>query len=370
MSKRLFSETADADINYSNKKPDRSSDQTEEKQSSNQSTNTSTTSQLTSQQTDQSPNQPPQGDKMDQPVALDDEHEDEDGIDSDESDWNDDEAEEIAFDNTKLSDYTIHFNDMDSECISLHMHRNTLVLMSKYFETLILEADDNKPSKCTRTAKCQEPGHRCLIWKGCQIGGLMISRRNIKDFFHSLYAAFDGSGRSKETFDRARKEGYLCHFVPDEEILRRVKAIDPIKRLATYDCWDYHSRYEVTCLYLWSTPVLPKLGTKWPSDQGEYDPEAYHLANYFQCDSLLKMYEATAVEVVNALENTECCDLIWLLLRCADKYKWSELRNLCLKAVAKDVTCRLRPDWKDIVESIDHATLIEAFALAVEHSAN
>lgn len=414
MSKRPFSETAEGDLSESNKKPVTIS----ANQQSNDSQNNQPIKQQDTQTSDEHRNQLPLSEynntTMDQtgdpltnvssqtidqtdtqsietsqiqsenptssnkdsivedqsvnpePEILD-QKDDRNKNDDVESDYDEGSDVVLEYGIPQLSDYSIHFVDCCSDRITVHCHAHVLASMSKFFETLILDADDKTPSTCNITKRCKTPGHRCLEWVGCKIGGHQIWASFVGDFFGSLYAAYDGSGRSLKQYTDHRVE----KGIPDELFLRLLISVDKIKRSAVFECWDHHDRYELTYGYLpgWDWDNPPKPETCWMIEH-EMNDWLFFLANYFQCESLMKFYENNVIAVMDRLhrwssKSGEGFNLYWNFLLFADKYKWSALRKKCLKAVATDKECRSRLEWENICKSIKRTTLLDAFASAV-----
>lgn len=134
----------------------------------------------------------------------------------------------------KLSDFTIHFVH-DVARISAHCHRVVLASMSKYFEAIIMADDDEALSNCQITETCKKPGHRCFNWSGFQDEDIPSSVSDFSEFLESMYAAFDGSGRCQKKYDSR---------FPNESYLWRVQSFDRLKGTVTFECWDYHGRFE------------------------------------------------------------------------------------------------------------------------------
>lgn len=275
---------------------------------------------------------------------------------------------DVTYGIAKLSDFTIHFVDATVARISAHCHRVVLASMSKYFEAIIMADDDEALSNCQITETCKKPGHRCFNWSGFQVQDedILSSITNFSEFLESMYAAFDGSGRCQKKYDSR---------FPDESYLWRVQSFDRLRRTVTFECWDYHGRFEYKSrtdspwdLPDWDWNAPEEVGYLWQCVDRELSGFMFCFASYFECESLMKMYEANAIAVVNMLtkEYSTGFDLFWVFLIWADTYNWSALRARCLQAVVKDKKCQSRSSWKRIVASVKHETLAEAFALAVQ----
>lgn len=374
MSKRRLSETDDVVIN-NNKRSNKQTFIQPANQSDNQSTDAA----------DSSSSNSPISNAVNQPIVKSSQssHSETsevkplDGSGDDCADEDDFEADnEYEFGIASMSDYTIHFTDIGNRRASLHLHRLVLVSMSKFFEAFF-QGEEKVTSICDITGKCSEPGHRCFSWDGTEIGGEVIGASELTEFFCSMYVAFDGSGRSSSLLDEQR-HSMLYHIDHSSVYLYIVKQVleKNNTRYIRYDCWDYHGAFEL--VHSHSHGVPPAVGAmsfflhddepmNWLGEQEEH--LSYHLANYFQCDSLMKLYENAAIEVIKQMmgrSNHKGFTFAWLMLGIADKYKWKDLRSHCLSVVALDSSCRSRPNWRRYATSLCVDTLADAFAACAE----
>lgn len=184
--------------------PNRQTDSVNDESTSNQHIGDSTSGHPLSDQSNQLSieSSAPQGQTD---VVADNEEEEDEEDDEDE----DDEVDtswfthvEHPFAPESVSDVTLHYDCSHTYArASYHLHRLTLITMSKYFDVALVDAQDSTPSTCTRTDRCKLPGHRCLEIGNNEIGGRSFTHHDLNEFFRHLYSIADGSGHWKEIIE-------------------------------------------------------------------------------------------------------------------------------------------------------------------------
>lgn len=157
--------------------------------------------------------------------------------------------------------------------------------------------------------------------------------------------------------------------------MKHVKSVSSFKDEVVINAYEYDGIHNVTMkktdFLARNQATSTEVGTVyWPSSHSTAPDDEhphYHLANYFQCDPLMKLYAKQAEVVVQAVIHYNVAYAIaWDLLRICDRYGWTDARKVCLQAVARDKKCRERASWKEFAKSLKFDTLLEAFYTSLE----
>lgn len=105
----------------------------------------------------------------------------------------------------------------------------------------------------------------------------------------------------------------------------------------------------------------------WLCDDDLKEPKNFHLADYFQCSSMMSVYEKQALVNSKALVEAGLGYYInlWEILLLSDRYGWSETRTFCLQACSKHKACNEMQQWTRIVTLLKPTTLADLFLLLV-----
>jgi hypothetical protein len=275
--------------------------------------------------------------------------------------------DEYAFEPAIFSDFTLHYGDA-----SFHLHQNWLYVGSAYFRALLStsKADDDA---CCLTSRCGRSHHRCVTLTGQQIGGVDISVTDLLSFLRQLYCEVDGSGSWRERcaemdesdIDRQYKMPkywYIAQSLEVDEVNDRV--------LYLYYGFDEMKQKQVrasSIILCGSTMQASKQRASTWIQNGQYhDPPHFHLAHYFECQTLMNKYEKMALEALKQASTVGLYTAMWRILRSADRYHWKEVRPRCIEACLKDRDCGARPSWQQIYQTLDPKSTAELFARAMK----
>lgn len=269
---------------------------------------------------------------------------------------------EIEFEPKAHIDCTVHYRSS-----SLHMHKYMLVTMSQYFETVLTAAasdvtHESQSSRCNLTTLCSRPGHLCVSLPGSEIGGVDVNVHVLIQFMRHLYMHGDVTGQWKKCLD---SEAAQRTVIPDECILLVITAVDVKKDETVYDVYEHD---QITVLKLKNNIVNDVPTSKLPigfimSTSTPIQHLDYHLANYFQCNTLMIIYEKQAHAMITKLTTRERGLIVWLILELADRFKWSALREQCVALCAKKSSIFSESDeqWKKFALTLPPLLMLDVF---------
>jgi hypothetical protein len=260
-----------------------------------------------------------------------------------------------------LSDVTLHYRRA-----TFHMHQYVLTTQSKFFEALL----STERTPCTICSGRSSPSHhRCLSLPGGQIGGIEVKIATILPFFRHLYATIDNSNTEKSVDPEAR----VVTRWPRHYYLAHVTAVDPAKDEATVDCYEYDAVHSRIFRGVWVGP--PESRRKMSSYQpncwfysiGLEPHPHYHLADYFQCDKLMRMYGKQLLVILPKCEPRIYVDQAWRILLLTDRYHWPDVRAAAIRICAAD--SRFGPNshmprWRSTASQLKIETMLDVFVAA------
>lgn len=271
--------------------------------------------------------------------------------------------EEHAIDAEDIVDCTVHFGS-----VSFHMHKYVLVKMSKYFKeafaSLVAESYTGVYKQCTMNQRCTRPGHLCITLSSEAIGGVVIDKKHLKSFFQHMYAHFDGTGDFKMSIETSRD----YHTDQMYRYYSQITATDVDKDevcFQVFEC-DGVRQFEAIGQKAGDDKDFTKPVGTWFFQTSSASHPHYHLADYFQCDSLIKLYVEQAQKILHTALAQSLYHPVWRLLLLTDQHKWAaSLRPECIKMCAKDNHCKKRECFKAVASKLNKDTLIEVFQAAV-----
>lgn len=262
----------------------------------------------------------------------------------------------------KFSDVTVHYRQA-----SYHMHVYVLVNMSRYFEA-VLSADIESEAEeaCALSQRClnKPSGTRCVDLKGDQIGGVDVTVDQLNSFFRQLYASLDNQGPWQQLIKADRKQNAW----PSHYYLMKVCSTDAEKDEAVLESYEHDGIHPhvVSGLTVGLSGDQHKASSEpvgsWLHSVCMAEHFAYHLADYFQADRLMKTYE-TQADLVAKTSSSRSLDQCWRILQLTDRYNWPAARKICLQACAHDTQCQTREAWKQVSAKLKLATMTELFLL-------
>lgn len=268
--------------------------------------------------------------------------------------------EVFSFGVERFSDITVHYRSA-----SFHMHQYVLVIASKYFNALLTENED-QDHKCMLSDRCtKESRRRCVELPGKQIGGIDISVSELNELFRNLYA--DQVSTWRDEFVSGRNNNRW----PTRYYIAQVISVDLPTDTVTIDSYEIDGvhRYVVQGLaYVCGNELIQTVsGMKFFHDslcQLDND-KSHHLADYFQCSSMMASYEKHSLVNAEAISKASfsCYVHLWKILLLSDRYGWSQTRKFCLEACSKHKSCHKMEQWESIVASLQKSTLAELFIL-------
>lgn len=270
----------------------------------------------------------------------------------------DDDNKVFTFGAERFSDITIHYQSS-----SYHMHQYMLATGSKYFDTVLTDTTDS--NKCMVSEQCNKPLHRrCIELTGTQIGGVDVSIHELNTFFRSLYA--EARPEWREMLMSERQNGTW----PSHYYIAKVVSSDTTPDEMHIDSYELDGvRRHVVKRHCVTESVLS--WTSWTNRNWLFrdtlaEHKNHHLADYFQCTSMLAIYEKQALVNVEAvLQASPFHPSLWRLLILCDRYNWPTARKVCLEACAKHKSCNTFKHWGTIVTQLKSATMTELFIAAV-----
>lgn len=274
--------------------------------------------------------------------------------------------EEYVFEPADFVDCTLHYDN-----VSFHLHQNWLYVGSGYFKALF-KSPSTDDEDCCLTEKCIRPHHRCVTISDTSIGGTEVSVGSLLNFLRQLYCEVDGSG--------SWREKYIEEFEVERQYkmskywyIARCNSVDVTNDLVCFLCYNFDDLREKqvhgsSIIISGSTMQTSEqqIGT-WIQNAQYDDPPHFHLANYFECPSLMKRYENMALSSLNKAIELNLYSVIWRILRSADQYHWKTTRLLCIEACLNDRECGKRPKWVQLFQTFDIKLMSELFARAVAH---
>lgn len=237
----------------------------------------------------------------------------------------------------QCSDFTVHYQDT-----SFHLHQFVLIKLSGFFEAIL---NDKTIEICSQSDHCSQSNHRCIAL-GSDIGGISITPKDLYRFFLGMYEHFAcGNEYSDLIEDLAQQEdfpGYSFFAVIENTILDE----DEIT-VSSYEFDKIRTRSARGTVGKSKRNSHCKKGTHigltwWCTDE---HPN-YHLADYFQCDSMMYKYRKQALYMVRM--STGICQALWRFLLLTDRFYWPDVRTACLKTI-KRFELMQEPGWTKIL---------------------
>lgn len=270
----------------------------------------------------------------------------------------------FSFGLEQLSDVTVHY-----QSASFHMHQYVLVISSKYFEALLMSRSEQE-HKCLVSDQWSTKAYRrCIELPGEQIGGVDVSVKELHEFFRCLYADQGRPWRERVMSERQTDKW------PEYYYVAKMVSTDRTADTATVDSYEIDGirRHVMKGQMLApdkSGKVVKASELKidsWFYDADLKEPKNFHLADYFQCFSMMCVYEKQALVNAQAVVKAGLFyyNSLWKILLLSDRYGWSETRILCLQACSKHKACNEMKHWAKIVTLLKPTTLAELFVLLV-----
>lgn len=265
-----------------------------------------------------------------------------------------------SFKPENLSDVTIHYR-----AATFHMHQYVLTTQSKFFAAALSTDRDEPCSICP--GRPSIPHHRCITLPGGRIGGVEITISIILAFFRRLYATIDDSNEPQGDEAVSR----IITRWPRHYYLTQITSVDPVKDEATLDCYehdDVHSKIFKSMTVSVGPDTRRKVSSykvgQWFYSVGLAEHPNYHLADYFQCDALMKRYGKQLETIIPRCQQSTFFDQAWRILVLTERYNWPAVRAACIKVCAADHNCHLPtklPRWKTIASKLKNETMMAVF---------
>lgn len=269
----------------------------------------------------------------------------------------------FSFGVDRLSDVTLHYRGA-----IFHMHQYVLITSSKYFDVLLSSCSDERQARCSLCHRYRTlptiPHHRCITLEGPKIGGVQISVEQLHEFLRCVYAE-----TSREWRERIRSERQNASDKwPSHYYVLCVVSVDAAADVVVgdsyeIDCVRRHVVKGGTGMNGSKASVSCKVG-QWIPSGGMLEHPNYHLADYFQCVSMMEHYEEQSLIYAEAALQTSTAWMqqqVWRILLLSDRYGWSKTRKICIQACSKYGECEKLDNWPMIQKSLKPATLAELF---------
>lgn len=285
-------------------------------------------------------------------------------------------GQEYFFEPTLFSDVTIHY-----QLTSYHVHATVLYTASKFFNVLLgsqFAPNNHSVNDCDVTSRCTRHHHRCIHFEGTTLGGASITGDDFYEFLVHLYAHVDGtSPRGKRVTPTNKQSNTQTNHQTSDKLpkfyyIARITNVDVARDIVTYQCYGYDQTTEqnVTGGSILVSGQSVKATTQcvgsWIFSLAVVDSPNYHLAYYFECESLMYQYQMQAESIFKHAASTSLFFPIWKLLRLADRYHWHSMRAACLELCLKDKNCASRAGWHALYKTLDPNTSAELFSMALK----
>lgn len=244
---------------------------------------------------------------------------------------------EHSFDPVDQCDLTIHFKDH-----AFHVHSLILGRASAYFNTAIQGSKSSSDSSCSLLSDCTRLGHSCVNLLD-SLGGQDYSTDHMKIFLECLYdpsLVFPTKTPNRLIiqpaylkFEFSDSAKYLFHFT--------INSNEPSvgKRLGT----DIKPTGNIHIMNQTAQSIESR-GTSRLNFFVDQHRQTVFLAHYFDCQSLLKMFELFCASAVEEAILIKEYDVMWRFVLVADFCKWNMLSRL-IDTLAADPSPKYRPGW-------------------------